>query len=154
VINAAVRAVGLDLVQLHGDESPEMLNELDVPAIKAFGLTPGASHSAVRSAMIAFAEARRPPIAFLIDGQFGGTGSKADWSLAAEIAREFSVILAGGLTPDNVAEAIATVGPFAVDVSSGVETDGIKDAAKITSFVARARSAFAAIDRTAPTGAS
>ena len=61
------------------------------------------------------------------DGSYGGTGQTGDWRLAAEAARRWPIILAGGLTPDNLAEALAAVAPRGVDVSSGVETDGAKD---------------------------
>lgn len=146
-INAIVRAADLDLVQLHGSEPPELLAELDVPAIKALSSQPSDSLAAIESTLRSFATARQPPIAYLIDGQHGGTGTRADWALAGEIARGWPVMLAGGLTPGNVSEAISTVGPLAVDVSSGVETDGYKDAAKIAAFAANARMAFGASAR-------
>ena len=73
----------------------------------------------------------------------GGTGQQVDWSQAAAIARRHEVILAGGLTPDNVAEAIECVAPYGVDVSSGVEAaPGIKDAMKVARFLENARAAF------------
>ena len=79
-------------------------------------------------------------LTFLLDaavpGQYGGTGRTADWSLAAHLAAVRPCGLAGGLTPANVAAAIAQVRPWLVDVSSGVETDGVKDPAKITAFLA------------------
>ena len=86
------------------------------------------------------------PAAFLIDGfqpgHAGGQGVLADWEAARELAQRFPIILAGGLTPANVAEAIETVRPVGVDVSSGVETSGVKDRRKMIDFVANARSAF------------
>ena len=69
------------------------------------------------------------------DGSYGGTGQTGDWRLAAEAARRWPIILAGGLTPDNLAEALAVVAPRGVDVSSGVETDGAKDEMKIADFL-------------------
>jgi phosphoribosylanthranilate isomerase len=69
------------------------------------------------------------------DAAFGGTGQALNWRVAAEIARAMPVWLAGGLTPENVAAAIAAVQPWCVDVSSGVETEGVKDTAKIQAFV-------------------
>jgi phosphoribosylanthranilate isomerase len=71
---------------------------------------------------------------------YGGVGESFDWTLAGKAAQKAKIVLAGGLNPDNVCEAIRTVSPFAVDVSSGVETDGQKDAEKIAQFIERARS--------------
>ena len=84
---------------------------------------------------------RRHPL--LVDahvpGSFGGAGVTGDWMQAAALARSAEVWLAGGLTPDNVANAVAQVRPAVVDVSSGVETDGVKDANKIRAFIANAQ---------------
>jgi phosphoribosylanthranilate isomerase len=136
----------LDLVQLHGDESPDLLADLPVPTIKVFRPLPGTASHAVLSEIDRFQRAPRPPAVFLIDGyapgSSGGSGARADWGLAAAIASERPVILGGGLDPENVGEAIRRVRPLGVDVSSGVEVDGVKDTARIESFIRAARSAF------------
>jgi phosphoribosylanthranilate isomerase len=76
----------------------------------------------------------------------GGTGSAVDWTQAAGIAKTRRVVLAGGLTPENVATAIRAVHPFGVDVSSGVESaPGVKDSAKVTQFISNARLAFQSV---------
>lgn len=147
-MNAAVRAAGLDLVQLHGDEPPGTLSKLDVGAIKAFRAMPGEDAATLASRIDAYLSAPVAPVAVLIDGYdsgaHGGTGVRADWTLVTELSGSlgFRVGLAGGLTPGNVHEAIMTVGPLMVDVSSGVEVDGIKDEALIRRFVEQADIAF------------
>ncbi len=135
-INALAREVGLDMAQLSGNESPEMCRAIEVPVIKA--MRPG------RPEDLDALEAYRPGVlAFLldtkIDGMWGGTGAVGDWSLAREMARRYPTLLAGGLTPDNVREAVEAAQPWGVDVSSGVETNGQKDADKIARFAAQAR---------------
>jgi phosphoribosylanthranilate isomerase len=134
-INVLVEACGLDLAQLSGDESPEACRAIHVPVIKA-----------VRPRVLADLEplaAYRPGVqAFLLDtpvaGMWGGTGAVGDWSLARALAARYPMLLAGGLTPENVGAAIEAVQPWGVDVSSGVETNGSKDAAKIQAFLAAA----------------
>jgi phosphoribosylanthranilate isomerase len=82
----------------------------------------------------------------LIDGfdanHHGGAGVKADWNFAAELAADYPILLAGGLNPENVADAIGTVEPIGVDVSSGVETDGMRDPQKLQSFIEAAKAGF------------
>lgn len=88
------------------------------------------------------ASAGTPPNRMLYEGAVSGAGTKADWTAAASVARQVELVLAGGLTPNNVADAVRTVRPFGVDVSSGVEaTPGIKDPDKIHAFVSAARAA-------------
>lgn len=154
----ALRDVGADLVQLHGDEPPAVgaaLAAMNVPFWRALRVPPSAT---VESALAAvFAEATRWPHAdaFLLDahvpGVAGGTGKRVDLALAAAVAAKHRVVLAGGLTPDNVAAAIETVRPLGVDVASGIErAPGDKDPARVRDFVAHARDALAAMRHPRP----
>jgi phosphoribosylanthranilate isomerase len=139
-VTALAKALGLSAAQLHGDEPPQFITEIakKVSAIKALHVGKG-------SAAPPFAK-YRGATAFLLDaphsGQYGGTGHSTDWSLAQTAAKSHRILLAGGLTPENVAEAILAVRPYAVDVTSGVEAKpGKKDPAKLRAFfeaVARA----------------
>ena len=135
-ITGVARESGISRVQLHGDEDPELCRRLPWPCIKTFRFT-----DKVQPEMMP----DYPVHAFLIEGfhgeLYGGGGAKADWRRVATLHGYGRIILAGGLTPDNVQEAIATVRPYAVDVCSGVEaTPGRKDAAKVRAFVKRAKS--------------
>jgi phosphoribosylanthranilate isomerase len=145
----------LHLIQLHGDEPPELLNSLnkDHDVIRALRLDERGAR-AIREDWEAWCCAGDfGPDAILVDaaagGQYGGTGRTVDWQSLVGYQQwldEIPLILAGGLTPDNVAEAIRIVRPHAVDVASGVESAaGKKDAAKMRDFVAAARAAFAAL---------
>jgi phosphoribosylanthranilate isomerase len=133
---AAVAESGVGAVQLHGDEPPALCVGLPVPVVKAIRVA-----DAHALAQLASYEVQ----AFLLDSAspgYGGSGTTFDWTLAAEVARELPVVLAGGLVPENVAEAIRTVRPIAVDVASGVESaPGVKDPAKLESFIRRAKEA-------------
>ena len=135
----AIAHCGLDTVQFHGDETPELCLGFGVKSIKAFRIRDAASLQAL--------PAFRTD-AWLLDsyvpGKLGGTGARFNWDLAAEASRDGRgrVILAGGLTPENVAAAIRQARPFGVDVSSGVESEpGRKDAAKMADFIAAAHGA-------------
>jgi len=145
--------VGLDLVQLHGVEPPGMIAQLDSPAIKVFRPKPGTDIGEVSREIELYLRAEVPPVAFLLDGydagRLGGSGTRTDWRLAAELAADFPIVLAGGLTPENVGEAVESVAPLAVDVGSGVETDGVKDSAKVSAFVAAAIECFARLSASA-----
>lgn len=130
---------GLMVAQLHGDESAAYCEQLGRPAIKAFrikGPTAGLA--------LAEYQGRAGVRGFLLDAYsevaYGGTGQVVDWTVAAQLARTVRVILAGGLTPDNVADAVRAVRPYGVDVSSGVETSpGRKDPAKVRAFLEAVR---------------
>jgi phosphoribosylanthranilate isomerase len=133
---------GLDLAQLSGDEPPQTLVSLSQRAFKALRPPSGAALAAA----LAQLPARAQPPACLIDAyhpqSYGGTGQQADWSLARSVARQQPILLAGGLTPANVAAAIRQVAPWGVDVASGVEAaPGQKDPAKVAAFVKAAKGA-------------
>ena len=140
---AAVRTLmdecGFALAQLHGDETAVYCQQLGRPVLKALRVKD-------RGSFLALAEfhGRASVRGFLIDAfsdqAYGGTGHTVDWTLAAEAARSVPILLAGGLTPSNVAEAIAQVRPYGVDVSSGVEASpGKKDHEKVKAFIEAAR---------------
>ncbi len=137
-----------DVLQVHGSLAPRDMAELRsnvhqmlVAAVAAGTAAEGSgagSKEAMRYGMVADAVL----LDTMVNGKLGGTGSVHDWDISAEIVRSVKVpvILAGGLYPGNVAEAIRKVGPYAVDVSSGLETGGKKDAQKIRSFIREVRS--------------
>lgn len=134
----AIRESGLAMLQFHGDEPPEFCSQFGLMTMKAFR---------VRGPVTLEEIPQYQTDAYLLDAfsstTFGGTGEKFNWDLAVE-AQKFGkpVFLAGGLTPENVADAIRQVRPFGVDVSSGVESaPGKKDHAKIKAFITAARGA-------------
>ncbi len=134
-INDVVEAAELQYVQLHGTESPEFCQQITRPVIKAIPLKDGSdlAHVAVYKDVT---------WRLLLDTptpEWGGTGVTHDWELAHAIATETRILLAGGLTPENVAQAIRQVQPWGVDVSSGVETDRHKDTHKIHAFIENVR---------------
>ncbi|HUH99237.1 MAG TPA: indole-3-glycerol phosphate synthase TrpC [Anaerolineales bacterium] len=124
----------LDLAQLHGDETPELFHQLAPHAFRAFRGIPES---------IAGYERSEAPVVLIdaaVKGIYGGSGVTADWSAAAALARKYPLLLAGGLTPENVEEALRQVRPWGVDVASGVESaPGEKDAAKMAAFVKAVR---------------
>jgi phosphoribosylanthranilate isomerase len=130
-----VRQSGINVIQLHGDESPEECDFDSYPVIKAIRVKDAGSLAGVE---------RYPVSALLLDAwndqQYGGTGESFDWQLARNLTGHLPLILAGGLNPNNVAEAIKVVNPYAVDVSSGVEeSPGRKDHDKIHKFIQQVR---------------
>ncbi|MET0388989.1 MAG: phosphoribosylanthranilate isomerase [Polyangiales bacterium] len=129
--------LGLGCLQLHGDEPPELLAEFLPHAYKALR---------VRGADVEAEAARYPGEYLLLDayvpGVHGGSGARFDWTLALSLAQRRKLTLAGGLRPDNVADAVRSVQPFCVDVASGVESSpGKKDPALVRAFIQAAKSA-------------
>ena len=133
-VDRAFAAGAIDLAQLHGDEPPEFCARFAGRYIKAFRLRDRATLQRLGDYDCDLV---------LVDADsagYGGSGQRADVTLAADAATRRRVILAGGLTPDNVAEAIAAVQPYGVDVAGGVEREpGVKDWIKVAAFVARAK---------------
>ena len=146
-VNETADFCGLDWVQLSGDESWEYCCEVVKPVIKAIRI--GRQSPEELCAELAAGDKLLPAQRFIalldsqVEGKYGGTGETFDWNLARQVANRFPVIVAGGLDPENVAQVIETVAPWGVDVSSGVETGGIKDMAKIRAFVEAIRKADA-----------
>ncbi len=131
-INAVLKHVRLDLLQFHGNETPEQCNLYGVPYMKAIRVKAGTN-------LLQYAEQFKQARALLLDafieGVPGGTGQIFDWNIIPA-SLPLPVVLAGGLTAENVTAAIRQVQPYAVDVSGGVEINkGIKDAAKIVAFM-------------------
>jgi phosphoribosylanthranilate isomerase len=135
-VKQIVKQLRLDFAQLHGDESPQYTAELGPRGIKALGLSASADLDRLSEYECDLLVVDTPS-----PGR-GGSGIVGDWRVARRAAALRPVLLAGGLTPDNVAEAISAVNPRGVDVASGVETaPGVKDAELMARFVERARQA-------------
>jgi phosphoribosylanthranilate isomerase len=144
-INEIADFCALDVIQLSGNESWEDCDKILNPVIKAIRIG-RQSPEDIRAELSAASRllARRRFIALLdseVEGKYGGTGEGFNWNLAREVARRFSVMIAGGLDPQNVGTLIKRVSPWGVDVSSGVETAGVKDVAKIRAFIEAVRKA-------------
>jgi phosphoribosylanthranilate isomerase len=138
MVNDLAARCGLDRIQLHGRETPAFCRQVKQPVIKAFRIKNAESLVHLSGYSVS---------AYLLDAHVegalpGGTGASFSWDLAARAKPYGPVILAGGLTPENVATAIAQTRPYGVDVSTGVEcAPGIKDHRKICEFIARAKAA-------------
>ncbi len=136
-IRAIAARARIGTVQLHGGESPEYAGALGYPVMRALTLDDAEETLAAWPADATFLVDAADPV------RRGGTGRTVDWNEAAKLARERRVVLAGGLTPVNVADAIAAVRPYGVDVSSGVEeSPGVKNFDKVARFLKNARNAF------------
>jgi phosphoribosylanthranilate isomerase len=143
-VNEIADFCALDWVQLSGDESWEYCREIVEPVIKAIriGQQSPAELYAELSAGSKLLSSQRfiTLLDSQVEGEYGGTGESFNWNIARQVAREFPVIIAGGLDPENVAGLIEVVRPWGVDVSSGVESNGLKDDSKIRAFVKAVRS--------------
>jgi phosphoribosylanthranilate isomerase len=134
-VNATADSCRLDIVQLHGDESPSYCDSVRRRVMKVFRVRGEESLAPMADYQVA---------GFLLDAYspkaYGGTGERFDWDCAVAAKRFGPIILAGGLDPDNVASAVARVAPFGVDVSSGVESSpGRKDPEKVRNFIRNAK---------------
>ncbi|MBU5612358.1 phosphoribosylanthranilate isomerase [Geomonas azotofigens] len=135
VVNSTADCCGLDIVQLHGEESPEYCRLVNRRVMKAFRVRGPESLTPLSEYHVS---------AYLLDAYsphaYGGTGEVFDWDCAVAAKEQGRIVLAGGLTPDNIAEAVLRVGPYGVDVSSGVEASpGKKDPDKVRRFIQLAK---------------
>ena len=145
LVNKIADFCHLDWVQLSGDETWEYCREITKPLIKVIPVSRQQSPQEIGNALATGARVlKNQKHVYLLDsrvkGKYGGTGMTFDWSLAGPAAEQFPVIIAGGLTPENVAQVIKAVAPWGVDVSSSVEVGGVKSVEKIRAFIRAVRS--------------
>ena len=144
-VNEIADFCALDVIQLSGNESWEDCRKIASPVVKAVRVGRESSQGicAELSAASRLLAGRRfvTLLDSKVEGKYGGTGETFAWDLAREVAKKFTVIVAGGLDPKNVASLIRRVAPWGVDVSSGVETGGVKDIAKMKAFIEAVRKA-------------
>jgi len=145
-VNFIAESCNLDLVQLSGDESWDYCQDIKKPVIKAIHITTASTVDSVVQTIKKGYNALTPgKLTFLLDtsskSAYGGTGLTFDPRIAKGVASKYRVLIAGGLTPENVGELIREVKPWGVDVSSGVETEGKKDIRKIKYFIQTVRDA-------------
>lgn len=141
-VNSIARKTGIDLVQLHGNESPEYCDLVEKPVIKAFHITADKSAADLKEEVDAYADVADY---YLFDSKtdslWGGTGKAFDWNILRGVTEEKPFFLSGGLNPQNIREAIQAVNPPVVDLSSGLEeSPGLKDFDKIEAFFEEMRS--------------
>ena len=140
-VNSISRQTGVDYVQLHGNESPDYCALVDKPIIKAFHIEKDTDREKLQSDIEPYLD----HIEYLlfdtkINGKWGGTGETFNWDILTEISNDKPFFLSGGINPENVEEAIQTVAPYAIDLSSGLEeSPGLKDFDKIELFFDRMR---------------
>jgi len=142
-VNGIADFCRLDWVQLSGNESWEYCHQITRPIIKAIRIGQQTPDEINAELAIGLKELSTQRFITLLDsqveGKYGGTGTTFNWGLARQVAKESPVIIAGGLNSENVAQAIEIAAPWGVDVSSGVETNGTKDTAKIKAFIEAGR---------------
>ncbi len=152
-VNRIVRHCGLDMAQLCGSESLEYCGEVGVPVIKVLHVSdsPAVEEAVALLSQAALALRERGHLVTLdrkVGGLQGGTGQAFNWNIARELSMKgLPFLLAGGLTPENVGLAIRAVRPWGVDVSSGVETGGVKDKKKIRAFIRAVQNTAALIEK-------
>lgn len=139
-VNRCADICGLDYVQLSGDEPWAYCHDMKRPVIKAIRVGKGQDLETLCGELsygksILSKNNHIVLLDSLVEGRYGGTGVASDWHLFRGVARRFPVIIAGGLTPENVAQAVKLISPWGVDVSSGVESNGVKDSGKMVAFV-------------------
>jgi phosphoribosylanthranilate isomerase len=139
-VNRIARECGLDRVQLSGQESTEYCRDITSPIIKVVHVSPDTNADFILAQVQRWYEVMKGQkflclLDTVIKGKYGGTGVTFDWQIAKAVASRFPVMIAGGLTPENVAQLVREVKPWGVDVASGVETNGRKDSSKIEAFI-------------------
>ena len=145
-VNAVAVFCGLDWVQLSGDESWQYCRQIEKPVIKAIHISPEWDEEELLTHLEDGQQVldSRSPLYLLdtwLEQKYGGTGKVFAWEIARRAVAKYPVIIAGGLHPGNVGEVVANLRPWGVDVSSGVESRGVKDIAKIKAFIQAVRSA-------------
>ena len=141
-VNSATQQIDLDCVQLCGDEDETYIRSMWKPVLRPIHVKPSMSRDELSDLVDHHLELDRIVLLDTYDENTpGGTGKTFDWSIAEGIVNREGVLLAGGLNPENVDDALQQLTPWGVDVSTGVETDGVKDHAKIRAFIETAKSA-------------
>lgn len=131
-VNEIAEYCNLEVIQLHGDETPEMCRSIKRKVWRALSVND-------KTIDLEMEKYKNSCEAFVLDNGKGGTGEKFDWTIVTQLSTKYTIFLAGGLYPENVKHALEIVRPHGVDVSSGVETEGVKDVNKIRRFIENAR---------------
>lgn len=149
-VDCAIEEAGIGYVQLSGEEEPALAGAIEIPYIRAIRIGPETSADDALRLADRWMSLPHAPQLVLVDaavaGSYGGSGQRANWAVARQLAERYPTLLAGGLDPDNVAAGLAQTGAAGVDVSSGVEENGIKSAERIVRFIAAARPDVTSVD--------